>query len=216
MKVKDFLMEKSEYTVAKNPNDGKWYVLGSTGKGKSGKTYYMPVSTGFKSKGEADKWAKKQPLADREAKGLIPESVLLTEIGNKEYEVARGPVDKLWYVLRRDKGNKKQYRPVASGFKDKKQAVASMKKLMGESTVIQEIKSIVISKLKHKGANYELKREFRWDAPRTILTYVVYKNGHEIGQEDPSLKSEVIIKRFEKNVKSGDYHTRTYKVKGRR
>ena len=137
MKVRDFLIEKSEYTVAKNPNDGKWYVLGSTGRGKSGKTYYMPVSTGFKSRGEAEKWAKKQPLADREAKSLMPESELLLEIGDKEYEVARGPVDKLWYVLRRQKGKgkgkgKTHYRPVAAGIKDKKKAIATMKKLMGE------------------------------------------------------------------------------------
>ena len=130
MKVRDFLIEKSEYTVAKNPNDGKWYVLGSTGRGKSGKTYYMPVSSGFKSKKDAEKWAKKQPLADREAKGLMPESVFLLE-GGKEYEVARGD-DKLWYVVKRVKG-KKHYKSVAAGFKSRKQATVHMKKLMSES-----------------------------------------------------------------------------------
>jgi len=150
----------------------------------------------------------------------------LTEIGDKEYEVARGPVDKLWYVLGRVEGkgtSKTYYIPVSRGYKSKKEARAFLKKqpladkeakgLMPENVVILERKSIVVSTLKHKGSNYELREEVRWGG---LVTFVVYQDGHEIGQEPPNMKKEVAIKRFEKNVKSGDYHTRTYKVKGRR
>ena len=50
------------YKVAQNPSDKLWYALGSVGK------YWMPVSSGYKSKGEAEKFAKKQPMADKAAK----------------------------------------------------------------------------------------------------------------------------------------------------
>jgi len=50
------------YKVAQNPSDKLWYALGSVGK------YWMPVSSGYKSKGEAEKFAKKQPNADKSAK----------------------------------------------------------------------------------------------------------------------------------------------------
>ena len=50
------------YKVAQNPSDKLWYALGSVGK------YWTPVSSGYKSKGEAEKFAKKQPMADKAAK----------------------------------------------------------------------------------------------------------------------------------------------------
>jgi hypothetical protein len=55
----------------------------------------------------------------------------LLEIGDKEYEVARGPSDKLWYVIKRIK--KDHYRPISVGFKKRKEATAFMKKQMSES-----------------------------------------------------------------------------------
>lgn len=52
------------YKVAQNPSDKLWYALGSVGK------YWMPVSSGYKSKKEAENFAKKQPKADKAARGL--------------------------------------------------------------------------------------------------------------------------------------------------
>jgi hypothetical protein len=45
----------SKYIVAKNPSDKKWYALGHVGSNK-----WMPVSDGFNSKAQAQKWAKSQ------------------------------------------------------------------------------------------------------------------------------------------------------------
>ena len=53
-----------KYVVKQNPSDKLWYVLGNVGK------YFMPVSSGYKSKAQADAYAKKQPKADAAAKNL--------------------------------------------------------------------------------------------------------------------------------------------------
>ena len=60
----------SKYIVEKNPHDKKWYVIGHVGRNK-----WMPVSNGFKSKPEAQKWAKIQskvvnPAAAKELEGI--------------------------------------------------------------------------------------------------------------------------------------------------
>jgi hypothetical protein len=54
---------KSKYKanqVAQNPNDKLWYCIGHTG-GK----HWMPLSDGFKTQREADKWNKLQAKADK-------------------------------------------------------------------------------------------------------------------------------------------------------
>ena len=54
---------KSKYKanqVAQNPNDKLWYCVGHTG-GK----YWMPLSDGFKTQAEADKWRKLQVKVDK-------------------------------------------------------------------------------------------------------------------------------------------------------
>jgi hypothetical protein len=56
----------SKYIVEKNPHDGKWYVMGHVGRNK-----WMPVSSGFKDKGKAQKWAKSQSKVDVAAKGEV-------------------------------------------------------------------------------------------------------------------------------------------------
>lgn len=56
----------SKYIVSKNPNDKKWYVMGHVGNNK-----WMPVSNGFKSKTQAQKWAKSQDKVDDAARGEI-------------------------------------------------------------------------------------------------------------------------------------------------
>ena len=68
------------YKVAQNPSDKKWYALGSVGK------YWMPVSSGYKSKKEAEAFAKKQPLADKDAKKLMPEETELNEASEVRFE----------------------------------------------------------------------------------------------------------------------------------
>ena len=60
----------SKYIVAKNPSDKKWYALAHVGSNK-----WMPVSDGFKSKAEAQKWARIQtkvvdPAARKEVSGV--------------------------------------------------------------------------------------------------------------------------------------------------
>jgi hypothetical protein len=55
------------YKVAQNPSDKLWYVLGDL----KGTKYWMPVSSGFKSKAQADKYAKKQPASDQAAKSEL-------------------------------------------------------------------------------------------------------------------------------------------------
>ena len=50
------------YKVAQNPQDKLWYALGSVGK------YWMPVSSGYKNKNEAEKFAKGQSTVDQAAK----------------------------------------------------------------------------------------------------------------------------------------------------
>ena len=56
----------SKYIVEKNPHDKKWYVMGHVGSNK-----WMPVSQGFKSKAQAQKWAKSQTKVDKAAVGEI-------------------------------------------------------------------------------------------------------------------------------------------------
>ena len=56
----------SKYIVAKNPSDKKWYALGHVGSNK-----WMPVSDAFKSKAEAQKWAKSQAKVDIAARGEV-------------------------------------------------------------------------------------------------------------------------------------------------
>ena len=56
----------SKYIVEKNPHDKLWYVMGHVGRNK-----WMPISNGFKSKAQAQKWAKGQGKADKAAVGEI-------------------------------------------------------------------------------------------------------------------------------------------------
>jgi hypothetical protein len=56
----------SKYIVEKNPSDKLWYVMGHVGRNK-----WMPVSSGFKDKGKAQKWAKSQSKVDIAAKGEV-------------------------------------------------------------------------------------------------------------------------------------------------
>ena len=56
----------SKYIVEKNPNDGKWYVMGHVGSNK-----WMPVSSGFKNKAKAQKWARSQSKVDVAARGEV-------------------------------------------------------------------------------------------------------------------------------------------------
>lgn len=68
------------YKVAQNPDDKLWYVLGSVGK------HWMPVSDGFKSKKEAEKYAKIQPKVDKLAKGWTSESINEAPIAAKGWD----------------------------------------------------------------------------------------------------------------------------------
>jgi len=64
---KTYLEEaNSKYIVSKNPSDKKWYVMGHVGSNK-----WMPVSSGFKNKAQAQKWAKSQDKVDSAARGEI-------------------------------------------------------------------------------------------------------------------------------------------------
>ena len=54
----------SKYIVSKNPSDKKWYAMGHVGSNK-----WMPVSSGFKNKAQAQKWAKSQDKVDIAARG---------------------------------------------------------------------------------------------------------------------------------------------------
>jgi len=53
----------SRYIVEKNPHNKLWYVMGHVGSNK-----WMPVSDGFKSKAQAQKWAKSQTNVDSAAR----------------------------------------------------------------------------------------------------------------------------------------------------
>ena len=64
---KEYLKEgNSKYIVSKNPSDKKWYAMGHVGNNKG-----MPVSSGFKNKAQAQKWAKSQDKVDSAASGEI-------------------------------------------------------------------------------------------------------------------------------------------------
>lgn len=64
---KYLITEKDKgYKIAKNPSDKLWYVVGHAG-GK----YWMPVSSGYKSKKQAEQHMEKQKMADIDAKSLI-------------------------------------------------------------------------------------------------------------------------------------------------
>ena len=56
----------SKYIVYKNPHDKKWYVMGHVGNNK-----WMPVSSGFKNKTQAQMGAKSQDKGDAAARGEI-------------------------------------------------------------------------------------------------------------------------------------------------
>ncbi len=57
----------SKYIVEKNPHDKLWYAMGHVGSNK-----WMPVSNGFKSKAQAQKWAKSQTkVVDVAARGEV-------------------------------------------------------------------------------------------------------------------------------------------------
>ena len=60
---KEFITEASKYIVRQNPSNKMWYALGHVGGNK-----WMPVSSGFKDKSKAEKWAKSQPKVDAAAK----------------------------------------------------------------------------------------------------------------------------------------------------
>jgi len=56
----------SKYIVEKNPHDKLWYAMGHVGRNK-----WMPVSSGFKSKALAQRWAKSQVKVDIAARGEV-------------------------------------------------------------------------------------------------------------------------------------------------
>ncbi len=56
----------TKYIVEKNPHDKLWYAMGHVGSNK-----WMPVSNGFKSKSQAQKWAKSQTKVDVAARGEV-------------------------------------------------------------------------------------------------------------------------------------------------
>ena len=59
----------SKYIVSMNPSDKKWYAMGHVGNNK-----WMPVSSGFKNKAQAQKWAKSQDKVDIAARGEISDA----------------------------------------------------------------------------------------------------------------------------------------------
>jgi len=56
----------SKYIVERNPHDKLWYAMGHVGRNK-----WMPVSNGFKSKSQAQRWAKSQVKVDIAARGEV-------------------------------------------------------------------------------------------------------------------------------------------------
>jgi len=67
LRFKQYLKEvNSKYIVSKNPSDKKWYAMGHVGSNK-----WMPVSSGFKNKAQAQKWIKSQDKVDIAARGEI-------------------------------------------------------------------------------------------------------------------------------------------------
>ncbi len=56
----------SKYIVEKNPHDKLWYAMGHVGRNK-----WMPVSSGFRNKQQAQKWAKSQSKVDIAARGEV-------------------------------------------------------------------------------------------------------------------------------------------------
>jgi len=74
---KTTILNEAKYKVAQNPSDKLWYALGDIRSG--GKSYWMPVSSGYKSKKEAESFSKKQPSVDKAAKKLMPEETELDE-----------------------------------------------------------------------------------------------------------------------------------------
>ena len=56
----------SKYIVERNPHDKLWYAMGHVGRNK-----WMPVSSGFKSKAQAQRWAKSQAKVDIAARGEV-------------------------------------------------------------------------------------------------------------------------------------------------
>ena len=62
----DMDLRDSKYIVEKNPHDKKWYAMGHVGSNK-----WMPVSDGFKSKAQAQTWAKSQGKVDKATRGEL-------------------------------------------------------------------------------------------------------------------------------------------------
>ena len=56
----------SKYIVRQNPSDKLWYAMGHTGGNQ-----WMPVSSGFRNKQKATKWAKSQKKVDAAARGEV-------------------------------------------------------------------------------------------------------------------------------------------------
>jgi hypothetical protein len=54
------------YKIAKSPIDKLWYAIGSIKR--NSKTYWIPISDGYRTKKEASLYAKKQSKVDLVAK----------------------------------------------------------------------------------------------------------------------------------------------------
>jgi len=59
------------YIVRQNPQDKKWYVLGSIKDKKDKKIYFMPVSIGYDSRFKACVYKDLQPRVDEDAKNCL-------------------------------------------------------------------------------------------------------------------------------------------------
>jgi len=84
---KTTILNEAKYKVAQNPSDKLWYALGDIRSG--GKSYWMPVSSGYKSKKEAESFSKKQPSADKAAKDDLPEAKQLSVPQKHQLAIAK-------------------------------------------------------------------------------------------------------------------------------
>lgn len=58
--------------IAKNPQDGLWYVIGYCGRSRiTGCQQWMPVSSGYINKDDAIAYMKQLPLAERAARAEL-------------------------------------------------------------------------------------------------------------------------------------------------
>lgn len=60
-----------KYDVAQHPQTKLWHVIGYAGRNKRGKAQYLPVSSGFKTKEEAQKRIGHQERADKAAEDEV-------------------------------------------------------------------------------------------------------------------------------------------------